>query len=105
MATALCRKHIMHAALAVWLSIAPPFAGLAETIPSALHAIENELGARVGFYMHDLQTGNVIAHAENDRFPVNSTFKLFACGALLSRSETGQSHLDAATALKTVWIS
>lgn len=102
LAPSYCQKHAKHTALSVCLTLVTSFAGLAESIPSALHAIENELGARVGFFMRDLQTGNVIAHAGNDRFPVNSTFKLFACGALLARSEMGQSRLDSVYTLSDV---
>ncbi len=79
-----------------------PIAALAEPIIDAIHSIERDLVARVGFYLHDTQTGEVIAHAEDDRFPLNSTFKLLACGALLHRVENGDVSLADTVRLKDV---
>ncbi|MEP4194043.1 MAG: class A beta-lactamase [Aliishimia sp.] len=80
-------------ATAFLLSVCLTIAANAETVLDAIHAVQNELGARVGFYMHDTHTDDFIAYAENDHFPLNSTFKLFACGALLSHVETGTLRL------------
>ncbi|MFQ6553054.1 serine hydrolase [Aestuariibius insulae] len=66
---------------------------MAEPVIDVIHSIERDLAARVGFYMHDTQTGEVIAYAADDRFPLNSTFKLLACGALLHRVENGNVSL------------
>lgn len=56
----------------------------ADQVLDVVRSIEHDLGARVGFYMRDTHTGDVIAYSEDDRFPLNSTFKLLACGALLN---------------------
>ncbi len=64
-----------------------------ETVLDAVQSVERNLDARVGFYMHDTHTGDVITYAENDRFPLNSTFKLLACGVLLSQAERGTTNL------------
>lgn len=90
--------------IAVYLAIFSPTSAIAGSILDVIHSIEHNLGARVGFYMHDLQTGEVIAYAEEDRFPLNSTFKLLACGALLSRVEDGDAHLTDAVRLEGVDI-
>lgn len=75
---------------------------LAETIESALVDIERSLDAKVGFYLHDLQSNEVLEHAADHRFPMNNTFKLFACGALLSRVDAGKTNLSATVDLKDV---
>lgn len=76
----------------------------AEPVLSAVQGIEKSLNARVGFYLHDLQDDTVITHAADDRFPLNSTFKLFACAALLHHSVTGQISLASQTRLSDVNI-
>jgi beta-lactamase class A/beta-lactamase class A CARB-5 len=60
---------------------------------TTVKAIERDLDARVGFYLHDLQTGDRSAYNADSRFALNSTFKLFACAALLSQVEDGVSEL------------
>lgn len=74
------------------------------TILDTIHRIERDLDARVGVYLHDMQTGDVIAYAHEDRFPMNSTFKLLACDALLSRVDSGQSNLASTVALENAEI-
>lgn len=76
------------AAFAVICLSAPfPTVATAETVLAALQGIQHDLSARVGFYFHDLHNGEKVTFAEDDRFPLNSTFKLLACGALLSHAE------------------
>nr|WP_223424975.1 class A beta-lactamase [Tateyamaria pelophila] len=72
----------------------------AETILEAIGGIERDLVARVGFYMHDMQTGEIITYAGADRFPLNSTFKVLACGALLAKADAGETNLDATVPLQ-----
>lgn len=86
--------------LAVWL----PVSASAEPIMDVIRSVELDLEARVGFYMHDMHNGNVIAYAENDRFPMNSTFKLLACGALLNRVDNGITNLTESVPLRGVEI-
>jgi beta-lactamase class A len=57
-------------------------------------AIERTLGASVGLYVRDVDSGELLTHSADVRFPLNSTFKLFACAALLKRVEVGTSSLD-----------
>jgi beta-lactamase class A len=79
--------------LAFMLAVGAPLVSHAEPVLGAIHRIERDLGARVGFYMRDLQSGEVITHAADDRFPLNSTFKLLACGAALHSVEQGDARL------------
>ena len=84
------------------LALCLPIAVCAEPIFDAVRSIERDLGARVGFYLHDMQTGEVITYAADDRFPLNSTFKLLACGALLSKVENGEASLADTVRLQDV---
>ncbi|WP_157946922.1 class A beta-lactamase [Thalassobius sp. I31.1] len=86
-------KQVRIIASGLVLGLCSPIGAYAEPIIDAIRSIERDLGARVGFYMHDTQTGEVIAYAEDDRFPLNSTFKLLACGALLNRVDNREANL------------
>ncbi|MDE9448947.1 class A beta-lactamase [Aliiroseovarius sp. Z3] len=86
----------------IFFALCLPIGACAEPIIDAVRSIESDLGARVGFYMHDTQTGEVIAYAAEDRFPLNSTFKLLACGALLHRVEIGEASLTDTVRLQDV---
>lgn len=66
----------------------------AKRILDQVAQIEHDLDARVGLFVRDTGTGVLITHAPDDRFPLNSTFKLFACAALLARVEAGASQLE-----------
>jgi beta-lactamase class A/beta-lactamase class A CARB-5 len=88
----------------VCLAVFLPISATAEPILDAIRRIEHDQEARVGFYMNDLQTGEIIAHAADDRFPLNSTFKLLACGALLSRVESGEAVLVDTVRLQDIEI-
>jgi beta-lactamase class A/beta-lactamase class A CARB-5 len=66
----------------------------ADAVLTAVTAVERDLNARVGFYLHDLQGGGHRAYNADLRFALNSTFKLFACAALLSQVEAGVSRLS-----------
>ena len=76
----------------------------AEPVLAAVRDIERDLDARVGFYMHDTHSGQTLAYAADDRFPLNSTFKLLACGALLGRAESGEVSLSQKVRLQDIEI-
>lgn len=86
-----CRTKIAASAFYVVLSL--PVAAWAEPILDAIQSIETDLEARVGFYLHDTQTEEVLTYGADDRFPLNSTFKLLACGALLNQVESKEVSL------------
>ncbi|MEE4278398.1 MAG: class A beta-lactamase [Halieaceae bacterium] len=71
----------------------------ANSVLRAVAAVEQELAASVGLYVRDVDSGELITHSADDRFPLNSTFKLFACAALLQRVESGISELEATVEL------
>jgi beta-lactamase class A len=56
--------------------------------------IEQELAASVGLYVRDMESGELITHSADVRFPLNSTFKLFACAAVLRQAEVGAIELE-----------
>lgn len=70
----------------------PAFAeekGILETIQT----IENRLGGRVGVAIYDTGSERHWKHRADERFPLSSTFKPFACAAVLSRIENGLERL------------
>lgn len=71
----------------------------AEALLREVAGVEQALDARAGFFLHDLETGETVSHRADARFPLNSTFKLFACAALLKRVEQGKSDLATQVAL------
>jgi len=97
-------KNFWGIAIGVFLLMCLPFTVHAEPVLGAIREIEQDLEARVGFFMHDLHTGEVITYADGDRFPLNSTFKLLACGALLKQAESGGVSLSDTVLLRDVEI-
>ncbi len=60
----------------------------------ALTRIEAASGGRLGVAVLDLALGQRSGHRSTERFPLCSTFKVLACGALLSRVDRGLEDLD-----------
>ncbi len=56
--------------------------------------IEARLGARLGAVVLDTETGTKWSHRPDERFPLNSTFKAFACAAVLARVDRGEEDLS-----------
>jgi beta-lactamase class A len=56
--------------------------------------LEARLEARIGAVIRSRQTDLQWAHRAEERFPMCSTFKLLASGALLARVDAGQERLD-----------
>lgn len=61
---------------------------------SAMQAIESEVGARIGVTVLDTADGTRFSWRGEERFPMSSTFKVLACGHLLSRVDEGQESLS-----------
>ncbi|HEV2673617.1 MAG TPA: class A beta-lactamase [Aliidongia sp.] len=59
-----------------------------------LAAIEAQSGGRLGVAVLDTGTGVRSGHRAGERFPMCSTFKLLAVGAVLTRVDTGREQLD-----------
>jgi beta-lactamase class A len=62
--------------------------------------IESRLGARIGIFISDHQTGQQLRYRAEERFPLNSTVKAFACAHLLARVDAGQEQLDRTVAVR-----
>lgn len=71
-------------------SAAPADTELAEYVTD----IEERLGARIGVAILDTGTGERWEYRADERFPMSSTFKTLACGALLARVDAGELALD-----------
>jgi beta-lactamase class A len=56
--------------------------------------IENSHGGQIGVVSIDSKSGRRIEHRANERFPMCSTFKLLAVGAVLQRVDQGKEKLD-----------
>jgi beta-lactamase class A len=56
--------------------------------------IEAGSGGRLGVAVLDTETGRRYGHRSAEHFPMCSTFKVLACGALLQRVDRGREDLD-----------
>ncbi|RAI31615.1 class A beta-lactamase, partial [Rhodoplanes roseus] len=56
--------------------------------------MEQRLNARLGAYVLDIETGREWAQRADERFPMCSTFKLLACGAVLAKVDMGEEDLE-----------
>ncbi len=82
------------AALACWMharraTAANGFLGLQD----AFARIEAERGGRLGVAVLDTGSNRRAGHRENERFPLGSTFKLLAAGAVLARNDAGRDRM------------
>ena len=73
---------------------APVFAIDTTKLIDAVQAEENTLQARVGMTVFDANTGTTWHHRGDERFPLNSTHKTFACAALLAKVDEKSLSLD-----------
>ncbi|GAB2706314.1 class A beta-lactamase [Nocardia thraciensis] len=97
------RRRFLAAALAAAaLSVtAACDAGTAEPNPPAAAApaanftdLEAKHGARLGVFAVDTGTGRTVATREGERFPMASTFKGLACGAVLRAHPLSSGYFD-----------
>lgn len=70
----------------------PLYAGN-DVILETVTKIEARLGGRIGVSVHDTGSGDRTDYRADERFPLSSTFKPFACAAVLSRIESGAERL------------
>lgn len=66
------------------------FAGL----PAVFASIEAERGGQLGVAVLDTGTDRRAGYRQGKRFPLGSTFKLLAAGAVLARADAGQDRMD-----------
>ena len=69
-------------------------ANAANTLVDAVKSAENELGARIGLAVHDLETEQRWEYRSDERFPLSSTFKTLACANVLHNVDIGQEKID-----------
>jgi beta-lactamase class A len=64
------------------------------SLAADLARIEAESGGRLGVAALDTRTGARVGHRAEERFPMCSTFKMLAAGAILARVDAGKESLD-----------
>jgi beta-lactamase class A len=64
------------------------------TLPASLSQLESSARGRLGVAILDTSTNTTTGLHTNDRFPMCSTFKLLAAGAILSRVDQEKEQLD-----------
>lgn len=87
------RDPVAGAMAAVGIPIAARARGGLGQLNAALRRIEAARGGRLGVAVLDSGTGEVAGHRVEERFPLSSTFKLLAVGAVLARVDTGRMRL------------
>jgi len=85
--------------LAVGGALARPGMALAagkadKDLAGTLAALEKRIDARLGVAVLDTATGRSWGYRADERFPMCSTFKALACGAVLARVDEGKERLD-----------
>ena len=69
-------------------------AGALVPAPAALTKLERRSGGRLGVFAIDTGDGRTLEHRAHERFPMCSTFKLLAVGAVLARVDAGNEDLS-----------
>ncbi|MCL4128397.1 UNVERIFIED_CONTAM: hypothetical protein GTU68_008806 [Idotea baltica] len=70
------------------------YANAGLTVIGAINKVENSIGGRVGVSILHKTSGQLWSYNGDVRFPLMSTFKTFACGALLFKSQNKELSLD-----------
>ena len=65
-----------------------------DAVIDTVKQVENRLQARVGVAVSDQGGDRTWRHNADQRFPLASTFKVLACGALLHKVDAGDERLD-----------
>lgn len=74
--------------------LAGPAFAYDDNLIETIKAVEKRIGGRVGAAIYDTETGRNWEYRARERFPLSSTFKAFACAAVLSRVDQGAEQLD-----------
>ncbi|MFG1479445.1 class A beta-lactamase [Xanthobacter sp. V4C-4] len=96
----LCRRRFTAATLIGAAGLWRVPAASAGDMARQLADIETRSGGRLGVAVHDTGNGRRWTHHADARFPLNSTFKAFACAALLARVDAGAASLDTRVAIE-----
>lgn len=73
---------------------APSAIAAGDGLIDSVKVVEARLGGRVGVAIYNGETGRSWEHRAEERFPMSSTFKSFACAAVLSRVDAGKESLE-----------
>ncbi|MGS2805870.1 class A beta-lactamase [Nocardia sp. MW-W600-9] len=102
--TTILRRRLAAAALALTAVAVPACSTASEATTPAISsttaaalsfaALETEYGARLGLSVVDTGTGDTVAYRADERFPMASTFKGLACGALLQAHPLASGWFD-----------
>ncbi len=65
-----------------------------EDLPRHFAEIEARCGGRLGVGILDTQSGRVVGHRGDERFPMCSTHKALSAAAILARVDQGEERLD-----------
>ncbi|WP_370636927.1 class A beta-lactamase [Afifella sp. IM 167] len=65
----------------------------ADAFSRKLAEVETRLGARLGAFIHDLESDRKWMRRAEERFAMCSTFKFLACGAVLASVDAGEEDL------------
>ncbi len=87
-------RRILAAGAATAVAIPTEQPARAVTV-DAIEAIERDNGGRLGVFALDTGSGRVLAHRADERFLMESTFKLPLAAAVLHRFEQGRDRPDA----------
>jgi beta-lactamase class A len=84
------RAFLGATATLIFSTLSPTWAaprGKNRSAKQQLEKLEKELGGRIGLYALDTGSGAQLSHRAGERFPLCSTFKVLAAGAILRKSE------------------
>ena len=81
-------------AVILLLLIGSPVVSQQSSLIPVVNKLEESLEARIGMTVHDMHSGKRWNYRGDERFPMSSTFKPLACGALLRRVDQGVERLE-----------
>src|SRR5690606_35898835 len=73
--------------------LSSPVSASAPSLTETLRQLEKSYDGRIGAVGIDLATGKTVGYRAGERFPFNSSFKVFACAAVLHKARTGDPRL------------
>jgi len=93
------RRGFLAGAVAMPVALSLPAPLLSQGVPAnslgkTILDVEQRLKSRLGVLLHDLESGQKWAHRADERFPMCSTFKGVAGGALLALVDQGKEDIN-----------
>ncbi len=99
MTSSIKRRCLLVLAASFITATATPWAHAAsaqkvDAVSAKIAEVEKRLDARVGAMIVDTKSGKTWSVRADEQFPLNSTFKAFACAAVLGQTDSGKAQLD-----------